>query len=224
MLPERRASLYDIATSTFLENWVRQRESKRNSNFDKETLVAILAPISYYIHQNFTTGLISEIELKTLFQKEYRNIFPYQKPREEAMDLKEIIDFLREDAGFLFEKGVNENGESMFGFVHQTFQEYFTAIEFKTRWKEGQFKDNLAEYVFNPNWSEVIKLTASLFKFSEQSRLGRQYTTDFIKDIMYIEDLLPEMYRPLDLILQILKDDTEIEFSFFIQIIDKIFN
>ncbi|MDI9882384.1 SMEK domain-containing protein [Flectobacillus longus] len=223
-LPERRASLYDIATSTFLENWVRQRESQRNSNFDKETLIAILAPISYHIHQNFTTGLITESELKTLFQKEYRNVYPYQKPREEAQDLKDIIDFLREDAGFLFEKGLNENGESMFGFVHQTFQEYFTALEFKTRWKEGCHKANFEEYVFNSAWSEVIKLTASLFKFSEQSRLGRQYATNFVKDILAVNDIIPEMYRPLKIVLQILKDDTEIEFPFFIEIIDKIFN
>jgi len=223
-LPERRASLYDIATSTFLENWVRQRESQRNSNFDKETIIAILAPISYYIHQNFTTGLITESELKSLFQKEYRNVYPYQKPREEAQDLKDIINFLREDAGFLFEKGFNENGESMFGFVHQTFQEYFTAIEFKTRWKEGYFKDDFENYVFNSTWSEVIKLTASLFKFNEQSRLGRQYATNFIKDIIAVKDIIPEMYRPLKLVLQILKDDTEIEFPFFIEIIDKIFS
>lgn len=223
-LPERRASLYDIATSTFLENWVRQRETQRNSNFDKETLISILAPISYYIHQKFTTGLITESKLKELFKKEYRNIYPYQNPREESKDLKEIIDFLREDAGFLFEKGLNENEESMFGFVHQTFQEYFTAIEFKTRWKEGFFKDNLGEYVFNSTWSEVIKLTASLFKFSEQGRLGRQYATDFIKNILSVNDVIPEIYRPLKLVLQILKDDTEIEFPFVIEIIDKIFN
>ena len=112
----------------------------------------------------------------------------------------------------------------MFGFVHQTFQEYFTALEFKTRWKEGCYKTNFGEYVFNSAWSEVIKLTASLFKFSEQSRLGRQYATNFVKDILAVNDIIPEMYRPLTAVLQILKDDTEIEFPFFIEIIDKIFN
>ena len=223
-LPERRAALYDIATSTFLENWVHQREYKRTSNFDKETLISILAPISYYIHQKFTTGLITEGILKDLFKKEYKNVYPFQNPKEEAQDLKDIIDFLREDAGFLFEKGINENGESMFGFVHQTFQEYFSAIEFKTRWKEGLFKDNLDEYIFNPAWNEVIKLTASLFKYSELSRLGRHYTTNFIKDIRDAKDSVPEMYRPLKLIFQILKDDTEIEFPFFTEILNKIFD
>lgn len=223
-LPERRASLYDIATSTFLENWVRQRGTHRDSIFDKETLIAILAPISYNIHENFTTGLIAESELKRLFQEEYKKIYPYQKTREEIQDLKELINFLREDAGFLFEKGLNEHGEAVFGFVHQTFQEYFTAIEFKTRWREGYFDNKLGEFVFNPNWNEVIKLTASLFKFSEPTRLGRQCTTDFVKNLLNVDDAIPDMYRPLNLVLQILIENTEIEFDFFVTIIDRIFN
>ncbi|RFC54718.1 SMEK domain-containing protein [Brumimicrobium aurantiacum] len=222
-LPEKRVSLYDIATSTFLENWVRQRETERNSSFDKETLISILAPISYHIHQNYATGLITETELKSLFKKEYKNVYPYQSKKEETQDLKDLINFLREDAGFLFEKGLDTNGESLFGFVHQTFQEYFTSIEFKTRWKEDYYADNLYEYVFNPNWTEVIKLSASSFKFTEQGRLGRQYSTNFLKDILSVNDPIEEMYRPLKLVLQALIDDTEVEFSFFIELIDQIF-
>ena len=111
----------------------------------------------------------------------------------------------------------------MFGFVHQTFQEYFTAIEFKTRWKEDKFKNNLDEYVLNSNWIEVIKLTASLFKLNEPSRLGRQNTTNFVNDILSIKDGYPEIYRPLKVVIQILIEDTEIEFATFIEIVDKLF-
>ena len=222
-LPEKRASLYDIATSTFLENWVKQRDSDKSSNFDKDTLIEILAPISFNIHQNSPTGLISESELKLQLIKEYKKINPYLKPNEEKKDIKEIIEFLREDAGFLFEKGLNENGEAMFGFVHQTFQEYFTAIEFKTRWRENEFENNLDEYVLNSNWIEVIKLTASLFKLNEPNRLGRQYTTRFIKDILTIKDGYPEIFRPLKVVVQILTEETEIEFETFIELIDKLF-
>jgi energy-coupling factor transporter ATP-binding protein EcfA2 len=222
-LPEKRVSLYDIATSTFLENWVRQRETERNSSFDKETLISILAPISYHIHQNYTTGLITETELKSLFKKEYNNVYPYQSKKEETQDLKDLINFLREDAGFLFEKGLNKNGESLFGFVHQTFQEYFTSIEFKTRWKEDYYSKNLDEYVFNPNWTEVIKLSASSFKFTEQGRLGRQYSTNILKDVLSVNDSIKEMYRPLKLVFQALIDDTEVEFPFFIGLVDQVF-
>jgi|GEM_PF-2483902 len=223
-LPEKRASLYEIATSTFLENWVRQRVSKNNSSFDKDLLIELLSPIAFHIHKCYTAGLISERNLKSQLTKEYKRINPYLNPKEEKKDIKDIIDFLREDAGFLFEKGLNENGESMFGFVHQTFQEYFTAIEFKTKWKEGELKDNLDSYVFNSNWFEVIKLSASLFKLNEPSRLGRKYATNFIIDILNINDPYPEIFKPLNIVLQILKDETEIEFVQFIEIIDKVFN
>lgn len=222
-LPEKRASLYDIATSTFLENWVNQRDSKKSSNFDKDLLIEILAPISFHIHQNYTTGLISESELKLKLTEEYKKINPYLSTKETIQDIKDIINFLREDAGFLFEKGLDDNGESMFGFIHQTFQEYFTAIEFKTRWKEGFFNKNLDEFVFDSNWIEVIKLTASIFKLNEPSRLGRQYTSNFINDILNVKDTYPEIYRPLKVVVQILKENTEIEFNIFTQIIDTIF-
>jgi hypothetical protein len=221
-LPEKRSSLYDIATSTFLENWVKQRPTNK-SNFDKDTLIEILAPISFYIHENYTTGLIAEGELKTLLALEYKKINPYLSPIEERQDLNDIIEFLREDAGFLFEKGLDEKGQPMFGFVHQTFQEYFSAIEFKTRWKERSIKQ-LGKYVFSSNWREVIKLTASLFKLNEPSRLGRKYATNFVNDILNVEDPFPEMFRPLRVVVEILKDDTEIDFNLFVEIINKVFN
>jgi hypothetical protein len=63
-----------------------------------------------------------------------------------------------------------------------------------------------------------------LFKLNEPSRLGRQSATDFVKDILNIDDPYPEIFKPLKLVFQILKDDTEIEFSLFIEIIDKVFN
>jgi adenylate kinase family enzyme len=223
-LPERRASLYDIATTTFLENWVRQREKTGGESFDKETIVEILAPTSFYIHENNTTGLISESNLKAQLRQEYEKVNPFIDAKSLKIDLREIIEFLRQDAGFLFEKGLNEEGESMFGYVHQTFQEYFTAIEFKTRWKEGMLKDSLGEYLFKSNWREVIKLTASLFKLNEQSRLGRKDASRFIKDILTVEDPFPEMMRPLQIVLEILSEDTEVEFDQFREIVDVVFS
>jgi hypothetical protein len=207
-----------------LENWVKQRGSKNSSKFDKDLLVEMLAPISFYIHQNCTTGLISESVLRMKISEEYKRINPYLNAKEEKQDVKDIIEFLREDAGFLFEKGYDERGESTFGFVHQTFQEYFSSIEFKTRWKEGTLKNNFDEYVFSSNWREVIKLTASLFKLNEPSRLGRQYATNFIKDILNVNDTYPEIFRPLKVVIEILNEDTEIEFELFVELIDQIFN
>lgn len=222
-LPERRASLYDIATSTFLENWVRQRETEKNSNFDKESLIEILSPVAFYIQDKYSTGLIAENELRELLEIEYKKIYPHTSTKEVKKELNILINFLREDAGFLFEKGLNEDGESLFGFVHLTFQEYFAAIEFVAKWKEGNLNKTFHKYLFNSNWSEVIILTASLFRLSDQTRIGRKLTTNFVNDILNSNDLLPEMYTSLKLTLDILKDEVEIDFKIVNNIIDKIF-
>ena len=224
-LPEKRASLYDIATSTFLDNWVKLRAIQRNKIIESETLIELLAPISFFIHENYPTGLLPEKELRRLLTDEYKKIYPHLPAKEEKQDINDIISFLREDAGFLFEKGLDENENPLFGFVHLTFQEYFAAIEFKTRWTEGSINSgNLNEYIFNPNWTEVIKLAACLFKLNEPSRLGRKYATDFITDIFNIDEILPEMNRRLPIICEILNEEVEVEFKVFQMIEDKLFD
>lgn len=223
-LPEKRVALYDIATSTFLENWVKLRPIPENHSFERDSLIEILAPISFYIHENYSSGLIPEKELKHQLEIEYKNAFELISTKEVKQDVSNIISFLREDAGFLFEKGVDENGEALFGYVHLTFQEYFAAIEFKTRWEEGSLKNKLSEYIFNTNWSEVIKLAASLFKMNNPSRQGRKRATQFVSDILSVEELIPEMYKRLIITCEILKDDVEIETETFNTILDIIFN
>lgn len=222
-LPEKRVALYEVATSTLLDNWVKLRANQKN-NIDREILIELLALIAFHIHEHYSSGLIPERELTQMLTNEYSKIYPYMPQKELKQDVNDIISFLREDAGFLFEKGFAENGEALFGFVHLTFQEYFAAIEFNTKWKEGSLSGGLNDYIYNSNWTEVIKLTASLFKVKEPGRLGRSNATKFIADILKIEELLPEINRRLHLVCQILSEDVEIEFDVLKNIIDEIFN
>lgn len=222
-LPEKRVALYEVATSTLLDNWVKLRANQKN-NIDREILIELLAIIAFHIHENYSSGLIPEKELTQMLTNEYSKIYSYIPPKELKQDINDIISFLREDAGFLFEKGFAENGEALFGFVHLTFQEYFAAIEFNTKWKEGSLNGSLNDYIYNANWTEVIKLTASLFKINEPGRLGRSHATKFIVDILNIDELLPEMNRRLYLVCQILNEDVEIEFEVLKNIVDEIFN
>ena len=222
-LPEKRASLYEISTTTLLDNWVELRANHRN-NIDREILIELLSIIAFHIHETYSSGLIPEKELKGLLKCEYSKIHPYLSSKELRQDITDIIDFLREDAGFLFEKGYNENGEALFGFIHLTFQEYYAAIEFCTKWKEGGIKDNFKSYIYNSSWTEVIKLAASLFKYNDPTRGGRKTTTEFVADILKTEDILPETAHNLYLVCQILKDNVEIEFDSLKAIIDDLFN
>lgn len=223
-LPEKRASLYDYATSTLLDNWVQLRTTPSN-NIDRELLIELLAPISFYIHERYSTGLIPERELRQLLINEYECSHSYLQPIDVKKVINDIISFLRQDAGFLYEKGFDENDEELFGFVHLSFQEYFAAIEFKDKWEDNDNNRTfeLSEYIFDSNWTEVIKLTASLFKIFDP-RSGRKKATKFITDILNIDEMIPELNRPLAIVCQILIEDVEIEFEVFIKIIDKIIN
>lgn len=222
-LPEKRVALYEVATSTLLNNWVKLRANQKN-NIDREILIELLSLIAFHIHEHYSSGLIPERELTQMLTNEYSKIYPYMPQKELKQDVNDIISFLREDAGFLFEKGFAENGEALFGFVHLTFQEYFAAIEFNTKWKEGSLSGGLNDYIYNSNWTEVIKLTASLFKINEPGRLGRSNATKFIADILNKEELLPDINRRLHLVCQILSEDVEIEFDILKNIVDEIFN
>lgn len=222
-LPEKRASLYEISTTTLLDNWVKLRANHKN-NIDKETLIELLSIVAFHIHENYASGLIPEGELKEVLKREYTQIYSFLPEKELRQDIHDIISFLREDAGFLFEKGYNEKGEALFGFVHLTFQEYFAAIEFNTKWKEGSLKYNLKNYIHNSSWTEVIKLAASLFKLNEPSRVGRKSATRFVLEILKTDEIIPDSVRCLYLVCQILKEDVEIEFDTLKVIIDGILN
>lgn len=220
-LPEKRAQLYDISTSTLLDNWVQLRANQEN-NIDRETLIELLAIIAFHIHENYASGLIPEKELRAILKEKYSKIYPFLTQKELKQDINDIISFLRNDAGFLFEKGYNENGEPLFGFVHLTFQEYYAAIEFKTKWKEGSIIANLKDYVYNYSWTEVIKLAASLFKLNEPGRFGRSSVTKFVSDILNVEEILPGTARPIQLVCQILNEDVEIEFDMLKTVINEL--
>jgi energy-coupling factor transporter ATP-binding protein EcfA2 len=223
-LPEKRSELYQIATYTFLENWVNQRRNARKITFDKRGLIEILSPIAFYMHTNCSNGLIEEESFNKLLTESYKSIFPYVLQKEMQKDIRDIIDFIREDAGFIFEKGRDVNSNPLFGFVHLTFQEYFASIEFATKWKEGIFEKSLSDYIFSSNWHEIILLSASQFRLSDQPRIGRQKASEFISDIYSVDDNFPEMNRPLKLIMNVLLDEVEIMPDLFNNIINRIFD
>jgi hypothetical protein len=223
VLPEKRVELYDAATSTFLENWVRQREVNKNINFSRADIIELLAPVAMHMHDKCIDGLIDEQELNEIIVKEFLKINPYTPKKEAKAEVQSLIEFIRQDAGFIFEKGYGENGMPKFGFVHLTFQEYFASVEFVTRWKEGAYVSSMADFIFNTSWREVILLAAAQFRISDQPRIARKLATDFIDNILSVEDEYPNLLRPLKLVCRILSDDVEIHLDKFAGIIDKVF-
>ena len=219
-LPNKRVELYDVSTETFLEYWVQLRMCDESQLKDKNEIIEILAPIAYEIHQNKSNALIEEKEFEESFLLNFKNIHTNTLDEDAKKECKEFISFLRQQTGFFYEKGVDDDGHRYYGFIHLTFEEYLAAIELVSRWNERDF--NFKDYIFNPRWSEIIRLAASQLRLSYKGRAGRTQSTQFVKDILSVEDPFPEACRPLQLVCLILSDDVNIMDEFLNEILDEI--
>lgn len=219
-LPSKRVELYEISTETFLEYWVQLRMDDESQLKDKNEIIEILAPLSFEIHQNKSNALIEEKEFEQSFLVNFKKIHTNTLDENAKRESREFINFLRQQAGFFYEKGVDDDGNRFYGFIHQTFEEYLSAIELVSKWNEGEL--DLKDYVFNPRWTEIIRIAASQLQLSYKGRSGRIQSTRFVKDILSVEDPFPEARRPLQLVCLILSDDVNVMDEFLDEILDEI--
>jgi hypothetical protein len=219
-LPNKRVELYDVSTETFLEYWVQLRMDDASQLKDKNEIIEILAPIAFEIHQNKSNALLEEKEFVESFLWNFKNMHSNTTDEDAQRECREFINFLRQQAGFFYEKGVDDEGNSFYGFIHLTFEEYLAAIELASKWTEGEL--DLKDYVFNPRWTEIIRLAAAQLRLSYKGRTGRKKSTQFVEDILSVEDPFPEAYRPLQLVCMILSDDVNITDELLNGILDKI--
>jgi len=140
--------------------------------------------------------------------------FAYYKkthPRKQDPELiragcKEFVDFIRKQTGFFCEKGINTDGDAIYGFMHLTFEEYLSAIEFTNRWANKEIE--LSKYIFNSRWREIIKLAASHLSLTKGA--GKAMTTNFVNDLLHASDDYPEFFRGMRLVLEMFFDDIKI--------------
>lgn len=207
-LPSKRVELYEISTETFLEHWVQLRITDEKQLKDKSEIIEILAPIAFEIHRTKSNALIEETEFKQEFLKYFQVIHTNTSLTDAKKTCNEFIQFLRQQTGFFYEKGVDDDGNRFYGFMHLTFEEYLAAIEFVSKWNENEIE--LKDYIFQPRWTEIIRLAASQIRLSFKGKAGRTQTSNFIKDLLNVEDDFKDSYRPLQLASLIISDDVSI--------------
>ncbi|WP_413171856.1 NACHT domain-containing protein [Anabaena azotica] len=208
-LPYSRVQLYDIATETLLQYWVQHRVSDGSQLKDKDDVIEILSPVAFYIHENNPEGLITEYEFheqcRIILERDEYNL----NTKEIKKEIKELTKFLREQSGFFHEKGVDESTNTrFFGFLHQTFQEYLTAIEIVNQWKEGIL--NFENLLQNQRWTESFRLAAGILN-TEKGRSRKRSTTQFAEDILKVSADDESIYiRAVLLVSLILVDNIDL--------------
>jgi len=188
-LPSRRVEVYEIATETLIENWPLKQ---RGLQLDAEEILRILEPIAFAVMQSGRQALLPERELRPMFDGQVAEVKGLQPETAGAVS-RQLLRTIEEHTGFFVEKGLDENGQRLYGFLHQTFAEYLAARYFAEAWSRGEL--DLRLYAHEPRWREVVLLTAG--------RIGSWATaqaTRFVQDTLTLGSADGE-HIPRDLLL-----------------------
>ena len=123
-LPTQRILLYEQIVNSMLTLW-----SSKRSSIPISELIRILSNIATYIHEHSASGLIHEEKMKELCIQSIRHslnkhLYFGENIQETEHRACEFVRIIREDVGILAARG-----ESLYGFLHLTFQEYFTCLK-----------------------------------------------------------------------------------------------
>lgn len=197
-LPHERGELYRLCVEALAEHWQRARSLYRpidlylgTHRLDERYVVAVLAPIAFWLLETRATGFLRRSELE---ERIAGWLMTHEGVKEaDALSLAhQFVELVREQSGLLTERGAD-----LFDFFHPTFKEYLTARHLCGK---REPLESLKNYIFAPRWREVVLLTAGIL---EEERLN-----DFLSGILNsgttFDDLL---HRPLFLVARCLADN-----------------
>jgi Calcineurin-like phosphoesterase len=153
-LPQRRVELYETASVTLLRDWHLERGVK-GAAIDDVKATSLLGPVAFYIHENRASGFLSKGEteriLAGILARERGEKDPEQPSLETREAVHHFLETVREHSGLFVERG-----EGLYGFMHLTFEEYFTARQLVS--SSTRARAQILERLHLPRWREPILL------------------------------------------------------------------
>ena len=150
------------------------------------------------------TNRIREHELRPLFESQVCEMRGITSGEAKAIS-RELLQKIQVDTGFFLERGFDDSGQSVYGFLHPTFAEYLTARFLAEQWSSGQFE--LGKYAHNAHWHEVLLLMAG--------HIGTWATaqaTRLVKEILELGSQYEEyLHHDLFLAAEVLGDNVRVK-------------
>jgi len=202
-LPNRRVELYQRAAETLVDNWMSERRVTPDEWDADEALNDLLPAVAWWLHTEASGGLIGQDDLRQLLVETMRVRNPRLTEAEAHTRASQFRRNVSEFSGIFLERGLDEQGNGLYGFLHLTFEEYFAAIRLKDKWKrEGHAA--LKPLLHHPRWTEVILLCAGSMDQFDASRL-----VEAILDARSEYESL--LHRDLLLVTRVLADDVRVD-------------
>lgn len=171
-----------------------------------EVQQVLLPAIAWRIHSTTSSGLIGEHALHELLVETLQQHDAHLREEEAHRRAAQFRRNVSEFSGIFLERGLDEEGRGLYGFLHLTFEEYFAAMRLADKW-EREGKSALVPLLHAPRWTEVILLTAGHLGESSQYR-----ATEFVKAILSARSEYENiLHRDLLLAARCLADDVRID-------------
>ncbi|MDJ0568269.1 MAG: NACHT domain-containing NTPase, partial [Pleurocapsa sp. MO_192.B19] len=195
--PDKRARLYQEGLDILLVRWDRSRGIDRDRAYHNLTLPDKIKLLSQIAAVNFKQGnyFFETEQLLQIIASYLATLSDAPNdPETLRLDSKAILRAIEIQHGLLIERA-----RGIYSFSHLTFQEYLTARKIVSSPNSEELNhalEQLASQITNPQWREVILLTASMLP-----------NTDY---------LMQQLKNQVDAIL---KEDTQLQE--FLQFIDR---
>ncbi|MBU0703894.1 MAG: HEAT repeat domain-containing protein, partial [Chloroflexi bacterium] len=210
-LPNRRVELYAHAAETLIESWPYRRQGVE---LDTERVIRLLSPVAYRIFATRSSGDIAEDDLLPILVGAICRVDGVDE-REAKIYAIDFLAQISERSGIFRERGYDERGRRVFGFLHLTFAEYFTARYLAGLWEglgedAGARRAFLRKYAHVPRWHEVVLLMAG--DVGQRDNDSAERATRLIGDILTLDsDYEDRLHRDLLLAGECLADDLRVQ-------------
>jgi HEAT repeat protein len=221
-LPSRRVELYAHAAETLIESWPFRRQGV---GLDTDRVIRLLSPVAYRLFATRSSGDIPEDELLPILAHAICRVDGVDG-REARIYAEEFLEQISERSGIFRERGYDERGRRVFGFLHLTFAEYFAARYLAGLWEGMEDPEMrrafLRKYVHVPRWHEVVMLMAGDIGLRDNDRAER--ATRLLGDILTLgSDYEDYLQRDLLVAGECLADDLRVQPQAARYVLDRLF-
>ncbi|OLT62123.1 hypothetical protein BJP37_26985 [Moorena bouillonii PNG] len=179
-LPNQRVKLYGLAVQTLTEDWQLSKKlpGVETVVLKESQVMALLAPLAYWMHEHKPSGLVSEPEVREKLAEIHGELND-EDPDSQSVQWQ-INDFLRrvrETTGLFVERAPGS-----YGFMHLTFEEYFAARYIADN-DVSEILDIINQHRYEARWDEPILLALGYLGSENPRRINK---------------LVPKLFKPLD--------------------------
>jgi tetratricopeptide (TPR) repeat protein len=159
-LPNRRVKLYELAVQTLTEDWQLSKKLPDAPRvvLKESEVVELLAPLAYWMHKEKPSGLVTQAEVEEKLAAKLAELNDAEPESDSVRQaVEEFLRKVRETTGLFVERT-----PGVYGFMHLTFEEYFTARYIADN-DQSEILQLIQQHIYEPRWNEPLLLALGYY-------------------------------------------------------------